>query len=89
MGLRCKRCGSEEHTKNGFMRGKQRYRCKVCGLIVTDTPPRGMPFPAQGHGRPALRERPVDEPDGQAPGRVHAVGDDLDRAVRQGARPKA
>ena len=43
--LRCKRCGSEEHTKNGFMRGKQRYRCKVCGLNFTDTPPRGMPFP--------------------------------------------
>jgi len=56
MGLRCKRCGSEEHTKNGFMRGKQRYRCKVCGLNFTDTPPRGMPFPAQGHGRPALRQ---------------------------------
>jgi transposase len=25
------------------MRGKQRYRCKVCGLNFTDTPPRGMP----------------------------------------------
>ena len=40
MGLRCKRCkrcGSEEHTKNGFMRGKQRYRCKACGLNFTDT----------------------------------------------------
>ena len=44
MGLRCKGCGSEEHTKNGFMRGKQRYRCKACGLIVTDTPPRGLPL---------------------------------------------
>ena len=32
MGLRCKRCGGEEHTRNGFMRGKQRYRCRACGL---------------------------------------------------------
>ena len=44
MGLRCKRCGSEEHVKNGFMRGLQRYRCKACGLNFTDTPPRGMPL---------------------------------------------
>ena len=44
MGLRCKRCGSEEQTKNGFMRGKQRYRCKACGLNFTATPPRGKPL---------------------------------------------
>ena len=44
MGLRCKRCGSEEHVKNGLMRGKQRYRCEACGLNLTDTPPRGMPL---------------------------------------------
>ncbi len=44
MGLRCKRCGSEEQTRNGFMRGKQRYRCKACGLNFTDTPPRGKPL---------------------------------------------
>ncbi len=44
MELRCKRCGSEEHTKNGRMRGKQRYRCKACGLNFTDTPPRGKPL---------------------------------------------
>jgi transposase-like protein len=44
MGLRCKGCGGEEHVKNGFMRGKQRYRCKTCGLNFTDTPPRGMPL---------------------------------------------
>ncbi len=44
MGLRCKRCGSEERTRNGFMRGKQRYRCKTCGLNFTDTPPRGLPL---------------------------------------------
>jgi transposase len=44
MGLRCKRCGAEERVKNGLMRGKQRYRCKACGLNFTDTPPRGMPL---------------------------------------------
>ena len=44
MALRCKGCGSEERVKNGFMRGKQRYRCKACGLNFTDTPPRGMPL---------------------------------------------
>jgi transposase len=44
MGLRCKRCGSSEQVKNGLMRGKQRYRCKACGLNFTDTPPRGMPL---------------------------------------------
>ena len=43
MGLRCKRCGAEEHVKNGFMKGLQRHRCKGCGLNFTDTPPRGMP----------------------------------------------
>jgi transposase len=44
MELCCKRCGSEEHVKNGWMRGKQRYRCKACGLNFTDTPPRGKPL---------------------------------------------
>ena len=44
MGLRCKRCGSEEHVKNGLMRGQQRYRCKACGLNFTNTPARGKPL---------------------------------------------
>src|SRR5690349_11713837 len=44
MRLRCKACGSEEHIKNGFMRGKQRYRCKACGLNFTDTLPPGKPL---------------------------------------------
>jgi transposase len=44
MGLRCKRCGSKEHVKNGLMRNKQRYGCKACGLNVTDTPTRGKPL---------------------------------------------
>jgi transposase-like protein len=44
LGLRCKRFEGEEHTKNGFMRGKQRYRCRACGLNFTDTPPRGAAY---------------------------------------------
>src|SRR3954454_22829946 len=44
MGLRCKRCGSEDHVKNGLMRSKQRYLCKACGLNFTDTPARGKPL---------------------------------------------
>ncbi len=44
MGLRCKRCGSEDHVKNGLMRNKQRYLCKDCGLTFTDTPARGKPL---------------------------------------------
>ena len=44
MGLLCKRCGSEDHVKNGRMRGQQRYLCKDCGLNFTDTPPRGKPL---------------------------------------------
>ena len=44
MGLRCKRCGSEEHVKNGVMRGQQRYLCKGCGLNFTNTPARGKPL---------------------------------------------
>src|SRR3982750_2055044 len=44
MGLRCKRCGGEEHVKNGLMRGHQRYLCKSCGLAFTDTPARGKPL---------------------------------------------
>src|ERR671911_547409 len=44
MELRCKACGSGEHVKNGFMRGKQRYRCKACGLNFTDTPLPGKPL---------------------------------------------
>ena len=44
MGLRCKRCGREEHVKNGLMRTKQRYLCKGCGLNFTDTPARGKPL---------------------------------------------
>src|SRR3954452_17618895 len=46
MGLRCKRCGCEEHVKNGLMSNKQRYLCKDCGLNFTDQPPRGKSLAA-------------------------------------------
>src|SRR3954464_12654500 len=42
MALRCKGCGSGEHVKNGFPRGKQRSRCNACGPTFPDPPPRGM-----------------------------------------------
>ena len=29
--IKCKFCGSEKLVKNGFMEGKQRYKCKECG----------------------------------------------------------
>jgi transposase len=44
MASRCKGRGREEQVKNGFMRGRQRYRCEACGLNVTDAPPRGLPL---------------------------------------------
>src|SRR3954453_19058707 len=44
MGLRCKRCGSDEHVKNGLMRNKIGYRCKAFPLNFTDTPARGKPL---------------------------------------------
>src|SRR5215212_9335727 len=43
----------------------------------------------EGDGGAALCQRPVHEPYGQAAWRVHAIGDDLDRAVRQGSRAEA
>jgi transposase-like protein len=31
MKIICKECGSIHFSKNGKVRGKQRYRCKICG----------------------------------------------------------
>jgi transposase len=39
--LVCKHCGSGQYTKNGIVRGHQRYHCKTCGHNFTDTPARG------------------------------------------------
>jgi transposase-like protein len=33
--MKCPKCSNEKHVKNGFMRGKQRYKCKVCGCNFT------------------------------------------------------
>ena len=41
--LSCKSCSGTEATKSGFVRGLQRYRCRVCGCNFTNTPPRGKP----------------------------------------------
>ena len=37
----CKHCGSSRYHKAGFDNGHQRYKCKECGRVFTDTPPRG------------------------------------------------
>lgn len=72
MGLACKRCGSEEHTKNGLMRGKQRYRCKACGLNFTDTPPRGMPLQPDPYSSSLLVPQPA--PAGHPRPATHLLG---------------
>ena len=33
--IKCPKCGQTERTKNGFHRGKQRYKCKNCGCNYT------------------------------------------------------
>src|SRR4051812_12914443 len=82
MGLRCKRCGSEAHVKNGLMRGQQRYRCKACGLNFTDTPPPGgQAAGPEGGCRAALHQRPVDEPHRQAARGLDTHHPGLARAV--------
>lgn len=44
MELACKQCGSTYFVKNGFVRERQRYRCKKCGCNFTATPKRGRPI---------------------------------------------
>ena len=41
--MKCKKCYEEKFVKAGIVRGKQRYKCKVCGCFFTDTPPPGYP----------------------------------------------
>lgn len=33
--MKCARCNSEHHTKNGVLNGVQRYKCKSCGFNFT------------------------------------------------------
>ncbi len=39
--LKCKKCQSGKFVKNGFIRGHQRYKCRQCSCVYTDTKPRG------------------------------------------------
>ena len=32
---KCSKCGKKEEVKNGFMKGKQRHKCKCCGCNYT------------------------------------------------------
>lgn len=41
--MHCPECKSESYAKNGFMSGKQRYRCKVCDYNFTRSYGRGYP----------------------------------------------
>ena len=38
----CKKCGGEEHSKNGFVKGHQRYKCKSCGYQFVPTLQKGF-----------------------------------------------
>jgi len=39
--MKCKHCKSENYHKAGFTNGNQRYRCRKCGKMFTNTLPRG------------------------------------------------
>ena len=40
--LSCKKCASQNYSKNGRVRGIQRYKCKDCGCQFTPTKRRGV-----------------------------------------------
>jgi transposase-like protein len=33
--MKCPKCGSEHHCKNGIVKGRQRYKCKKCNYCYT------------------------------------------------------
>ncbi|WP_409999155.1 hypothetical protein [Bradyrhizobium sp. SZCCHNR1093] len=41
--MRCRKCRSQKTTKNGVVRGTQRYRCCSCGFNFTQEHPKGWP----------------------------------------------
>lgn len=43
--LVCYRCESTDITKNGFMEGQQRYKCKKCNYNFVNKPRRGYGIP--------------------------------------------
>jgi insertion element IS1 protein InsB len=53
----CPRCGAATIIRSGHARGKQRWRCKGCGLQFTRTTPRG----GEARGHPAVLHGSVDE----------------------------
>lgn len=40
--MECKKCGGKEHSKNGFVKGHQRYKCKNCGYQFVPTLRKGF-----------------------------------------------
>jgi transposase-like protein len=34
--MNCPKCKKEEHVKAGFVKGRQRYRCKSCGYYYSE-----------------------------------------------------
>ena len=44
MNPNCPKCLSPQTVKNGFLCGRQRYKCKQCGYQFTRTTPRGKPM---------------------------------------------
>jgi len=43
MEIKCKKCGSENRVKSGFIKGEQRYLCKDCGCKYVPTRHHGKP----------------------------------------------
>lgn len=41
--MKCKKCFKENFVKAGFVRNKQRYKCKECDCFFTDTKVPGYP----------------------------------------------
>ncbi len=41
MALKCLKCGHDHAVKNGFIFGRQRYKCKRCGYQYTKIKPNG------------------------------------------------
>ena len=40
--MECKKCGGTKHSKNGFIKGHQRYKCKNCGYQFVPTLQKGV-----------------------------------------------
>ena len=38
----CKRCNNSNYSKSGFVKGEQRYRCRLCGCQFVPTREHGM-----------------------------------------------